>query len=136
MAYPAGGGVVQSNDDAGRLEQNGNACYGLHSSSRDIMLETDVQRLLIIIPRSSADKIPHVCMYRSSPTHPPTHPREMMQQVEVANSVGQFDTMDKEERQEATDVAMTSLRIEYLQHRYIGIIRSKLLYSTWYSTAQ
>eukprot|EP00903_Cladosiphon_okamuranus_P018620 g17140.t1 len=37
--------------------------------------------------------------------------------VARANSIGQFDTMDKEERQEATAEAMTALWVEYLQHR-------------------
>lgn len=38
-------------------------------------------------------------------------------QVARANSVGQFDAMDEEERHEATEDAMMALRIEYLQHR-------------------
>ncbi|CAM9715689.1 unnamed protein product, partial [Pylaiella littoralis] len=44
----------------------------------------------------------------------PVHKSEA---VERANSVGQFEAMNKEERQEATDIAMSSLRTEYLQHR-------------------
>ncbi|CAM9854239.1 unnamed protein product, partial [Hapterophycus canaliculatus] len=44
----------------------------------------------------------------------PVHKSEA---VAKANSVGQFDAMSEEERQEATEAAMMALRIEYLQHR-------------------
>ncbi|CAM9449508.1 unnamed protein product [Ectocarpus sp. 4 AP-2014] len=44
----------------------------------------------------------------------PVHKTEA---VARANAVGQFESMSQDERREATDKAMTALRVEYLQHR-------------------